>query len=149
MENINHTAGAAAPTTTTAAPIVNTTTAAPTTTYVPTVNTTTAATPNTTLPTLVSQIPTTRAQGPVSTEAQTLSFREKLDAGEEYWIWKISLRALLLLVSVIGIGCIGWAVTSSAVQSYTMYMSDQDLLWGPLITVCFCSLHTGKQTKNN
>jgi hypothetical protein len=141
MENINHTAGAAAP-------IVNTTTAAPTTTSVPTVNTTTA-TPNTTLPTLVSQIPTTRTQGPISTEAQTLSFREKLDAGEEYWIWKISLRALLLLVSVIGIGCIGWAVTSSAVQSYTMYMSDQDLLWGPLITVCFCSLHTGKQTKNN
>ncbi|KAF2793835.1 hypothetical protein K505DRAFT_305042 [Melanomma pulvis-pyrius CBS 109.77] len=129
MENTPHTTSAPATTTTT------TTTAAAADTAPVTPN------PHSTLPT---SIPQTQAQNPLPAQiyAQTptqpqlptLSFREKLDAGEEHWLWKLSLRILLLVVAVIGTGCVGWAVQTAQSEYYGYFEDDQYFLSWALIT---------------
>ena len=78
---------------------------------------------------LISQFQT------ASQDEQPLSFRQKLDAGEEHWRWKLPLRAALLLFAVIGTGCLGWATqTARPTRFYWLYDDQVYLLWG-LITV--------------
>jgi hypothetical protein len=100
---------------------------------------TTAPAPQTQTP--LSTAPQIQAQTPLpaasQTQTQTPTFREKLNAGEEHWIWKLALRGLVLLLSVIGIGCLGWAVQTATSGNYSEYLDDQWYLYWALITVCF------------
>jgi hypothetical protein len=47
-------------------------------------------------------------------QPQTQTFKRRLDAAEEHWIWKLALRALLIVIAIIGIGCMAWATSNSA-----------------------------------
>ncbi|KAF2008099.1 hypothetical protein P154DRAFT_568919 [Amniculicola lignicola CBS 123094] len=47
---------------------------------------------------------------------QTL--RAKLDAGEQHWVWKYSLRTLLIVIGIIGVGCVAWIISSSSKGPY-------------------------------
>jgi heme/copper-type cytochrome/quinol oxidase subunit 2 len=41
-----------------------------------------------------------------TTEPQTL--REKLNAGDAHWEWKIAMRIITVIIGIIGIGCAAW-----------------------------------------
>ncbi|KAF2702944.1 hypothetical protein K504DRAFT_189315 [Pleomassaria siparia CBS 279.74] len=70
-----------------------------------------------------------------ATTAQTLGYREKLDAGEENWKWKLGLRVALVVVVIIGTGCVGGAMVQIVQPSESYWMSyDLWLLWPALIT---------------
>ena len=65
------------------------------------------------------------------------TYRQKLSAGESLWPWKFGLRVILLVIAVIGIGCIAWAVKKSeqGADDYDFYEDETwSIPWG-LITV--------------
>ena len=85
------------------------------------------------------------------TEAQNPTYAQKLSAGENLWAWKLGLRAILLVVAVIGIGCIAWA-TSTALSNvdqdeFSEFFDDLGVPWG-LITVRHSSYFFEINTKN-
>ncbi|KAI9712797.1 MAG: hypothetical protein M1820_001419 [Bogoriella megaspora] len=84
-------------------------------------------------------------------EARNPTYLQKLSKGENLWAWKLGLRVILLIVAIIGIGCIGWALSTSMnspISQYTYYDgdlggTDWTLPWG-LITLplsfIFCTI---------
>lgn len=67
----------------------------------------------------------------------TETYRQKLNAGENLWPWKCGLRVILLVVAIIGIGCVAWAVSNIGQRSVDYEFYDDDtwaIPWG-LITV--------------
>jgi hypothetical protein len=82
-------------------------------------------------------------QEPAAVESPNPTYRQKLDAGEHLWMWKLGLRIIMMIVAVIGIGTIGWATSVSVNDSnfsdyfYGIYDYDSswEIPWG-LITVC-------------
>ncbi|KAI9666070.1 MAG: hypothetical protein M1821_004005 [Bathelium mastoideum] len=71
-------------------------------------------------------------------ESQSPTYFQKLSAGERLWSWKLGLRAILLIVTTIGIGCIAWAVSGSNPFGFNDedgdFFEDWGLPWG-LITL--------------
>ncbi|KAF2177427.1 hypothetical protein K469DRAFT_677185 [Zopfia rhizophila CBS 207.26] len=61
------------------------------------------------------------------------NFRQTLDDGESHWLWKLSLRAALLVLGIIGVGCMGWAVQTST-SNYYGYLDDRWMACWSLIT---------------
>lgn len=47
------------------------------------------------------------------------SLARRLDAGEELWVWKTGLRAVLVVAGIIGIGCMGWALSTAPDGPYS------------------------------
>jgi hypothetical protein len=50
--------------------------------------------------------------------------REELEAGDAHWKWKIALRAVTIIVGLIGIGCAAWITahfTDSSLGGYSSY----------------------------
>jgi hypothetical protein len=68
--------------------------------------------PATAAPTAIpdTAAPTTSTEP--TTTPPTPTFKQRLDAAEHLWMWKLGLRALLILLSIIGIGALGWAVAN-------------------------------------
>ncbi|KAF2472420.1 uncharacterized protein BDR25DRAFT_302613 [Lindgomyces ingoldianus] len=62
------------------------------------------------------------------------TFRERLDAGEEYWRWKCGLRTVLVVIGLIGIGCMAWATQYAARGPYTYQLDDSWTICWTLIT---------------
>jgi hypothetical protein len=60
------------------------------------------------------------------------SLTRRLDAGEEFWVWKMGLRAFLIVAAIIGIGCMGWALSTAPVGPYS-YGPSSTFIY-PLIT---------------
>lgn len=101
----------------------------------------TATTPSTT-PNATLLPPSTAATANVaatpdrSAERDELNFNEQLNAADRYWKFKMALQIAMSLASIIGIGCLGWALSTtdrlSTDWSYG-YDSSWSLPWG-LIT---------------
>ncbi|PVI00877.1 hypothetical protein DM02DRAFT_490398, partial [Periconia macrospinosa] len=69
-------------------------------------------------------------------EPQT--FYDKLNAGDRGWKWKIGMRAIIVLVSFIGLGCAAWIVANFTSQARYRYFDmdnwDYDIFPWVLIT---------------
>ncbi|KAF2737850.1 hypothetical protein EJ04DRAFT_510037 [Polyplosphaeria fusca] len=72
------------------------------------------------------------APAPALTPASSLLAR--LDAAESHWRWKLGLRAFLVITGLIGIGCVGWAVSATTKNPYTYALDDAWTLPWALIT---------------
>jgi hypothetical protein len=75
-----------------------------------------------------------------------LTYNEKLNAVDRLWKFKLGLTIVLILVSIIGIGCLAWAVsTASELRSEYDYGYDSvwALPWGLItfsVSVAWCIL---------
>lgn len=123
----------------------------PASTSIPTSNTATNtnATPTAPMPTPAPRVvaPTTAMPGGLPTVLNaSRGFRQKLDAGERHWRWKVALRAFLIIVGIVGIGCVGFAtaVARSEKLSYEYGFDDEWALSWCLITfaisVVWCAI---------
>ena len=66
----------------------------------------------------------------------TDSLNDKLNAAERYWKFKLAGYALCLVVGLIGVGCFGWA-TSTSISDHTDFSYNADTAWSlpwPLMT---------------
>ncbi|KAL9087503.1 MAG: hypothetical protein Q9165_006614 [Trypethelium subeluteriae] len=75
----------------------------------------------------------TQAHGVHST-----TYREKLSSGEKLWPWKFGLRVILLIVTIVGIGCLAWAVSHSPQFDDYNFSEDDSwaLPWGLITLPC-------------
>lgn len=81
---------------------------------------------------------TTAPSLPILSSPPSKGFRQRLDAGEPRWRWKVALRALLLIVGIIGIGCAAFA-TSVAMSEKGPYEYAFDDAWSiPWTLITFC-----------
>lgn len=71
-------------------------------------------------------IVTPSLQPTAATEPQTL--RERLDAGDALWQWKIGFRVVLVLLGLIGIGCAAWTVANFGPEK-SPYQYEVDDAW--------------------
>ncbi|ORY10982.1 hypothetical protein BCR34DRAFT_601736 [Clohesyomyces aquaticus] len=62
------------------------------------------------------------------------TYRERLDAGEQHWRWKSSLRAILIVIGLIGLGCMAWATKTAQQTNYAYELDDAYLVPWSLIT---------------
>lgn len=66
-------------------------------------------------------------------EAAPPSFLQRVQAGDQHALWKLGIRAFILVFDIIGIGCIGWLLSSlispSGVGSI-YYDTGAFLVWG-------------------
>ncbi|KAF2149163.1 hypothetical protein K461DRAFT_281517 [Myriangium duriaei CBS 260.36] len=81
--------------------------------------------------------PGAETSGPSTTAAQQSTmpavnaaphtYREKLEAGDEHWSWKIAFRVILIVVGLIGIGCAASIVAGARTGSnYVLDYEDAD-----------------------
>lgn len=71
-----------------------------------------------------------------TTEPQTL--REKLNAGDANWQWKIGMRAVLVILGIIGIGCAAWTLVNFG-PGKNPYEYELDDAWAmPWTLITFC-----------
>jgi hypothetical protein len=71
-----------------------------------------------------------------TTEPQTL--REKLNAGDAHWEWKIGMRIITVIIGIIGIGCAAW-VTVKYGPGKNPYDYELDDAWSmPWTLITFC-----------
>lgn len=66
-------------------------------------------------------------------ESQPQGLRASLTVGEQHWAWKLGFRIALLVLDIIGIGCVGYA-TAASVNLSTWWIDSWAIPWG-LITV--------------
>lgn len=92
--------------------------------------------PQTTLPGTQPIVPTTAT----TTEPQTR--REKLNAGDAHWEWKIGMRAVLVLIGIIGIGCAAWTLVKygPGKSTYSYELNDAWAMPWTLITFCLSTV---------
>jgi hypothetical protein len=108
---------------TTASAAQNPTATAPATTTTPTPNPTAAPLTTTTIPPAAT------------TEGEHLSLNNKLNNADRYWKFKSVIQAIAIIVSLIGIGTIGWIVSTTPMNDTLTYGYDQYwTLWPSLIT---------------
>ena len=108
---------------------------------------TTAPAPNAPVTTDPSTVPTqVNPIQPTSADLEPPTYNEQLNAVDRYWKFKMALAIALILSGIIGIGCIGWAVsTAKALPSDYAYGYDStwSLPWGLItfsISVVWCFL---------
>jgi hypothetical protein len=66
------------------------------------------------------------------------SLREKLNAGDEHWQWKLGLRAILVIIGIIGIGCAAWTLVKFG-PGKNPYDYELDDAWTmPFTLITFC-----------
>ena len=71
---------------------------------------------------------------------QQPTYKQKLDNGESYWMWKLGLRIFLVITGIIGIGCFGWAFSSSNTNDDVPYYLELDDRWSTVWTLITVSL---------
>ncbi|KAF2239656.1 hypothetical protein EV356DRAFT_499844 [Viridothelium virens] len=71
-------------------------------------------------------------------ETHSPTYREKLSSGEKLWPWKFGLRVILLVITIIGIGCLAWAVSHSPQFDDYNFSEDDSwaLPWGLITLPC-------------
>jgi hypothetical protein len=83
---------------------------------------------------------------PTSADLEPPTYNEQLNAVDRYWKFKMALAIALILSGIIGIGCIGWAVSTAKnlPSDYAYgYDSTWSLPWGLItfsISVVWCFL---------
>jgi hypothetical protein len=95
----------------------------------------TAASASTSAPAPAAPAPTQNAPTADASPAPE-SFNDKLNAAERYWKFKIAGYTICLIVGLIGVGCFGWA-TSTSLSDHTEFSYNYDTSWSmpwPLIT---------------
>lgn len=98
---------------------------------------------------------TTPFPGTHGSPEEPSTFNDKLNAADRYWKFKFAFYGILIITGLIGIGCIGWLVsTNTAWNPIFGYGFDSWTLWPSLITftvsivwstVCILVLVTRKQ----
>ncbi|KAF2686797.1 hypothetical protein K458DRAFT_416140 [Lentithecium fluviatile CBS 122367] len=87
----------------------------------------------------VQQLQATQTQPaaiPTNPESQTL--REKLNAGDAHWQWKIGMRAILVIVGIIGIGCAAWTLVNFGPGKNPWQYELEDAWAMPWTLITFC-----------
>lgn len=95
----------------------------------------------------------TQATPPITTTASTppqdstnsppQSLNSKFNAGDRYWKFKTALRAILILMDIIGVGCLGWAVATAYIydSSYMLFGSliplSVSCVWSSICVIVF------------
>lgn len=88
---------------------------------------------NTTVPTTTS--PVVGPQAVTTAGDPSLTFNEKLNAGDRYWKFKFALMAILIITGLIGIGCFAWLIASvPAGSDYDFGYDSYSYLWYSFIT---------------
>ncbi|CAO2651767.1 Nn.00g000500.m01.CDS01 [Neocucurbitaria sp. VM-36] len=95
-----------------------------------TINTAPATGPTYTIPPATANS-TAGTQHPTTEEP--LSYNDKLNAGDRYWKFKFALKAILIITGFIGIGCVGWSISTGQSIGYDFGYSFWSL-WPTLIT---------------
>ncbi|KAF2250954.1 hypothetical protein BU26DRAFT_549582 [Trematosphaeria pertusa] len=86
------------------------------------------------------------------------TFREKLRAGDAHWPWQLGLRAITILVGIIGIGCTAWAVSKYTHNTYDFLYDLEDswsipwglitftisVIWSAICILVFLLRHTNR-----
>lgn len=106
----------------------------------PTTNeTTTTQTTTTTAPTHPAVAPASTGSTLAPTTADPQTYYDKLNAGDRKWEWKVGMRVILLLVSIIGMGCAAWVVnTFTSKPMYSGMFYDTDDSWTfPWVLITF------------
>ncbi|CAI6332446.1 unnamed protein product [Periconia digitata] len=78
-----------------------------------------------------ASISSTFAPTGTTAQAEPLTLNDQLNAADRKWKWKIGMRIIIVLVSIIGMGCVAWIVanfTTSAKYKYFDWDTDDQFL---------------------
>lgn len=90
---------------------------------------------STTVPMPGATLPSTTTPGAPTTGEDHLTFNNKLNNADRYWKFKSVIQAIAIITGLIGIGTIGWLVSTHPSNDSITYGYDQYwTLWPSLIT---------------
>jgi hypothetical protein len=79
--------------------------------------------------------PTATPHAPTNTADEPLNLNAKLNDADRYWKFKAALQAAAIIIGLIGIGTIGWCVSTTPMNDSLTYGYDEYwTLWPSLIT---------------
>ncbi|KAF1847761.1 uncharacterized protein K460DRAFT_275606 [Cucurbitaria berberidis CBS 394.84] len=72
----------------------------------------------------------------IPTSERPVSFNEKLNTGDRYWKFKSALQTILIITGFIGVGCIGWSMSTTSLMSDSLDWPSTLAMWPELLTFC-------------
>lgn len=84
---------------------------------------------------------TTPATAQTSPSEEPVGFNDRLNANDRYWKFKAALQTVLIIVGIIGTGCVGWATATVPMMGFYDTFFP---IWPPIVTfvasIIWCSV---------